>query len=156
MDPVYMESRRLLPRNLSVLLAVTLIAAWASILVTKMFYYDGIPDIALAVCGVVFAATIILCFVLRFDITVYEDRIEIFYIYKTTVITKPEIIDTRVGELNLIKNYSAWNLKGVRYRTCSAIGEDMGIGLKVTGKRVLYLSSKDPEAIASHLPKESE
>ena len=30
----------------------------------------------------------------------------------------------------------------------------MGIGLKVTGKRVFYLSSKDPEAIAALLPKE--
>ena len=42
----------------------------------------------------------------------------------------------------------------MRYRTFSAVGEDLGIGLKVTGKRVYYMSTKDPEAIATLLPKE--
>jgi len=153
MDPEYKESRSILPRNLTILLTVMLVVAWISILVTRQFYYSGIPMIALTVCGVIFAAAIILCFVMRFDITVYEDRVEIFYIYKTTTIPKEQIIDTRVGELNRIKNYSDWNLKGVKYSTSSAVGEEMGLGLKVTGKRVFYLSSKDPEAIAALLPK---
>ena len=57
--------------------------------------------------------------------------------------------------LNIIKNYASWNLKGVKYRTYSVIGEDMGIGLKVTGKRVFFLSTKDPEARAALRPKEA-
>ena len=64
-----------------------------------------------------------------------------------------EIIEVRIGELNVIKNYSNWTLKGVKYRTYSAVGEDMGVGLKITGKRVIYLSTKDPEALAAALPK---
>jgi hypothetical protein len=130
-----------------------LVVTWIAMVVTKYAYSD-LPTMALIVCGVVFAICVILCFAMRFSITVYDDRIEIFYIVRRTTIPKSEIITTRTGEINLIKNYSDWNLKGVKYKTYSAIGEEMGIGLKVTGKRVFYLSSKDPEAIAALLPKE--
>jgi len=143
----------ILPKNLAILLSAMLVVTWIAMVVTKYAYSD-LPTMALIVCGVVFAVCVILCFAMRFSITVYDDRIEIFYIVKRTTIPKSEIITTRTGEINLIKNYSDWNLKGVKYKTYSAIGEEMGIGLKVTGKRVFYLSSKDPEAIAALLPKE--
>jgi hypothetical protein len=143
----------ILPKNLAILLSAMLVVTWIAMVVTKYAYSD-LPTMALIVCGVVFAICVILCFAMRFSITVYDDRIEIFYIVKRTTIPKSEIITTRTGEINLIKNYSDWNLKGVKYKTYSAIGEEMGIGLKVTGKRVFYLSSKDPEAIAALLPKE--
>jgi hypothetical protein len=143
----------ILPKNLAILLSAMLVVTWIAMVVTKYAYSD-LPTVALIICGVVFAICVILCFAMRFSITVYDDRIEIFYIVKRTTIPKSEIITTRTGEINLIKNYSDWNLKGVKYKTYSAIGEEMGIGLKVTGKRVFYLSSKDPEAIAALLPKE--
>ena len=153
MESSYQESRMILPKNLAILLSAMLVVTWIAMVVTKYAYSD-LPTMALIVCGVVFAVCVILCFAMRFSITVYDDRIEIFYIVKRTTIPKSEIITTRTGEINLIKNYSDWNLKGVKYKTYSAIGEEMGIGLKVTGKRVFYLSSKDPEAIAALLPKE--
>jgi len=153
MESSYQESRMILPKNLAILLSAMLVVTWIAMVVTKYAYSD-LPTVALIICGVVFAICVILCFAMRFSITVYDDRIEIFYIVKRTTIPKSEIITTRTGEINLIKNYSDWNLKGVKYKTYSAIGEEMGIGLKVTGKRVFYLSSKDPEAIAALLPKE--
>ena len=60
----------------------------------------------------------------------------------------------RLEDENIIKNYSDWTLKGVKYKTYSVIGLDLGIGLKVTGKRVFFMSAEDPERIASLLPKE--
>ena len=153
MEPSYQESRMLLPKNLAILLAAMLIITWVAMLVTKLFYYQGMSMTAILICGVFFAACVLICFGARFTTTVYDDRIEIFYIVKKTVIPKSEIITTRVGELNIIKNYSDWTLKGVKYKTYAAAGEEMGIGLKVTGKRVFHLSSKDPEAIAALLPK---
>ena len=153
MESSYQESRMILPKNLAILLSAMLVVTWIAMVVTKYAYSD-LPTVALIICGVVFAICVILCFAMRFSITVYDDRIEIFYIVKRTTIPKSEIITTRTGEINLIKNYSDWNLKGVKYKTYSGIGEEMGIGLKVTGKRVFYLSSKDPEAIAALLPKE--
>ena len=154
MEPEYQESRMILPKNLAIILSLVLAATWLSIVVTRYVYYSGIPESAIIIVGVVVIIAVILAFVLRFRITVYPDRIDIMYIIRTTSIPKEQVIDTRVGELNVIKNYSNWTLKGVKYHTYSAIGEDMGIGLKVTGKRVYYLSSKDPQAIADLLPKE--
>lgn len=144
----------ILPKNLAILLSAMLVITWLAMIVTKFAYYDGLSTTAIVICGVFFAICVILCFAMRYSVTVHEDRIEIFHIIKRATILKEEIITTRTGEMNIIKNYSDWNLKGVKYRTYSVVGEEMAIGLKVTGKRVYYLSSKDPEAIAALLPKE--
>lgn len=154
MEPSYQESRMILPKNLAILLSAMLVITWLAMIVTKFAYYDGLSTTAIVICGVFFAICVILCFAMRYSVTVHEDRIEIFHIIKRATILKEEIITTRTGEMNIIKNYSDWNLKGVKYRTYSVVGEEMAIGLKVTGKRVYYLSSKDPEAIAALLPKE--
>jgi hypothetical protein len=154
MEPEFQESRTIVPKNLSIILALVLGATWVAILVTKFFFYGGMPDWMIYVSAAVFAVAIVISFLMKFEVTVYSDRIDMKYIIKTVSIPKEQIIDTRVGELNIIKNYSNWTLKGVKYRTYSAIGEDLGIGLKVTGKRVFFLSSKDPETIAALLPKE--
>lgn len=144
----------ILPKNLAILLAAMLVITWVAMLVTKLVYYQGMSMTAIIICGVFFGLCIIACFAARFTVTVYDDRLEILYVIRKTVIPKSEIITFRIGELNIIKNYSDWTLKGVKYKTYAAVGEDMGIGLKVTGKRVFYLSSKDPEAIGALLPKE--
>ncbi len=154
MDPAYLESRVVLPRNLTIILTLVLLATWAFMTGYKYLYYPDIPDAAIIGSGIVFIIGCAICFLWKFSITVYDDRIEMKYAFMTTSIPKEQIIDTRVGELNIIKNYSDWTLKGVKYKTFSAIGEDMGIGLKVTGKRVFFMSTTDPEAIAALLPKE--
>ncbi|MBR6214196.1 MAG: hypothetical protein IKQ67_06100 [Candidatus Methanomethylophilaceae archaeon] len=154
MEPSYQESRMILPKNLAILLAAMLVITWVAMLVTKLVYYQGMSMMAIIICGVFFGICIIACFAARFTVTVYDDRLEILYVIRKTVIPKSEIITFRIGELNIIKNYSDWTLKGVKYKTYAAVGEDMGIGLKVTGKRVFHLSSKDPEAIGALLPKE--
>jgi len=155
MDPSFQESRMVLPKNLALLLTAVLIITIASMVVTKMCYYQNMNEWAIGICAIVFAISIILCFIMRYSVTVYDDRIEVFYIVKKTVIPIEEIIDTKVGEITVIKNYANWNLKGVKYRTYSAIGDDYGVGLKLTGKRVLYLSSKDHETLYALLPKEA-
>ncbi|MBQ8373347.1 MAG: hypothetical protein IJX35_03435, partial [Candidatus Methanomethylophilaceae archaeon] len=64
------------------------------------------------------------------------------------------VIDRRVGEIAAIKSYDNWNLKGVKHRSYVAIGEDNGVAVKLTGKRVLVLSSVDPQSIAELLPRD--
>ena len=155
MDPEYQETTMLLPKNLAVLLSLMLVATWVSMLVTKLFYYTGMPSWMLYIAAAVFAVIIFLCFWMSLSVAVYADRVDIRYVVKTTSIPMEQVIDTKTGEINIIKNYAGWNLKGVKYRTYSVIGEDMGIGLKLTGKRVCFLSTKDPSAIAALLPKEA-
>lgn len=152
MEPSYRESRMILPKNLAIIAALMLIASYAAILVTD-YFYDCSSDAINIACGVVFLIAIVICFALRFTTEIYGDRIELKYIVKKTVIPFEQIIETKTGELNIIKSYTAWSLKGVKYHTYSAVGEDMGVGLKVTGKRVYYFSTTDPDTVASLLPK---
>ncbi len=155
MDPSFQESRMVLPKNLTLLLTAVLIVTIISMAFTKLWYYQAMNEWAIYACAIIFAIAIAVCFLMRYSVTVYEDKIEVFYIAKKTVVPMDEIIDTKVGEISIIKNYANWNLKGVKYRTYSAVGDDYGVGLKLTGKRVLYLSSKDHEALYALLPKEA-
>jgi len=154
MDPSFNESRMVLPKNLALLLTAVLIATVAAMACTKLWYYKEMNEWSIYACAIIFAIAIVLCFLMRYSVTVYEDRIEVFYIVKKTVIPMEDIIDTKVGEITVIKNYANWNLKGVKYKTYSAIGDEYGVGLKLTGMRVFYLSSKDHEALYALLPKE--
>ena len=144
----------LLPKNLAVVLSVMLLVTWASMVATKYLYYSGMSTWAIAIAGIAFVIIIVLVFWMRFTVKVFDDRVELTYILRTATIPKEEIIDTRYGELNVIKNYANWNIKGVKYRTYSVIGEELGVGLKVTGKRVFFFSCSDPDAVAALLPKE--
>ncbi|MBE6528552.1 MAG: hypothetical protein E7Z64_05255 [Thermoplasmata archaeon] len=154
MDPVYQESRMVLPKNLAILLAAVLAATWLFMIVNKLVFYDGMPVLAIILFGAAFAVLGAMCFLMKSSITVYEDRVVLKHILHSHEIPMEQIIDTKVGDLDVIKNYSDWTLKGVKYRTFAVIGEDRGIGLKVTGKRVFYLSSQDPEGIAALLSKD--
>ncbi len=156
MDSAFLESRPIMPRNLSILLAAVLIATLAFMLFYKYVYYPDLPDLAIAACAIAFILGIAASFLLYFKTEITEDSIVFTYMFRRTEVRKEEIIDTRTGELNIIKNYSNWTLKGVRYKTFSAIGEDLGVGLKITGKRVIFFSTKDPDTIASLLPKEEQ
>ena len=142
-----------MPRNLTIILAAVLIVTVASMAVTKYVYGSDIPEFPIIAAAIIFAIAIMFCFISKFTISIYDDRIEITHILRKVTVKFEEIIEVRIGELNVIKNYSNWTLKGVKYRTYSAVGEDMGVGLKITGKRVIYLSTKDPEALAAALPK---
>ena len=155
MDPAYQESRMVLPKNLTIIMSLVLIATWAFMIVYQYMYA---PEESMAWTfgvGAAFLAVIIIAFLMRFTIKVYDDRIEFFYIFKTTIVKKEDIIDTKSGELNIIKSYTPWSLKGTRYTTCSAVGEEMGVGMKLKGKKVYYLSTTDPDAIMALLPKKT-
>ena len=154
MDPAYQESRMIVPKNLAILMAVMLIVTWASMLFTRYVLNISMPELALWISGAFFITTILLIFAMKYSLKVYDDRIEAFYIFRTTTLMKSDILETKSGELNIIKSYTPWSLKGVRYRTFSAIGDEMGVGLKMKGKRVYYLASVDPEVVLALIPKE--
>jgi len=156
MDPVYQESRPVLPKNLTIILSLVLIATWAFMIVYGYFFTPNESMTWTYIVGIAFLIVIALVFLMRFTISVYDDRIEFFYIFRKTVVMKEDIIDTKTGELNIIKSYTPWSLKGTRYKTFSAVGEEMGVGIKVKGKKVYYMSTTDPDAIASLLPKKEE
>lgn len=156
MDPKFQESRPIMPLQLTYVLSAVLIATVAFMAISKYALDTDMPGWAIPVVAVVFVVIIVLSFVLKLSVMINDDGMDIQYAIRKVHIPMDEFIDRRVGEMSLIKSYDNWNLKGVKHRIYAAIGEDDGVAMKLTGKRVLVLSSKDPQAIADLLPTDEE
>ena len=154
MDPLYRESRPILPRNLAYLAAVVLIATLAFMVFSQYVLNTRMPSWTIPVSAVVFIVIIVVLLVLRMDVSVHADRVEIVYAFRRTVIEQREIIDVRRGDLTEIRNYGNWNLKGVRHKLYSRIGDDDGVAMKLMGKRVVVFSTADPETVFPLIPRE--
>lgn len=154
MEPLYRESRPLLPRNLTYLVAVVLVATLAFMAYSQYVLETQMASWMLPVSAVVFVVVIVILFVLRLDLEVYDDRVEITYLFRRSVIEGREVIDVRKGELSDIKNYGNWNLKGVKHRTYSRVGDDEGVAMKLLGKRVVVVSTSEPDTVFGLIPRE--
>ncbi len=154
MDPKYQEKRPILPLQLTYVLTAVLVATVAFMVFSRFVLDTAMPTWAIPVVALVFAIIIVGCFTLKFSVVITEDAIDVQYAVKKLHIPMDEVIDRRVGEIAAIKSYDNWNLKGVKHRSYVAIGEDDGVALKLTGKRVLVLSSVDPQSIAELLPRD--
>ena len=152
MDPLFEENRPIMPRNLSVITAAVLIATVAFMAIYGSAANVDMPPWAVPVTAVAFAVIILLMFILRFDLTVRSDGVSIVYAFMRVDIGADEIIDMRFGDLGDIRNYANWNLKGVKHRSFSCIGDEGGIALKLLGKRVIVASTEDPESVSKLIP----
>lgn len=154
MEPLYRESRPLLPRNLTYLVAVVLVATLAFMAYSQYAMGTEMASWMLPLSVVIFAIVIIILLVLRLDFEVYDDRVEITYLFRKTTIQGREVMDVRKGDLTEIKSYGGWNLKGVKHRTYSRIGDDEGVAMKLLGKRVVVVSTSDSERVFPLIPRE--
>ena len=156
MDPRFQESRPILPTQLSYILVGTLAATVAFMAVSKYVMGVDMPGWAIPAVGLTFAAVVAVAFTMKLTVRVTDDGIDVKYAVRSVHIPMDEVMDCRMGELALIRSYGNWNLKGVKHKAYMAIGEDLGVAVKLTAKRVLVLSSADPEALYRALPKEEE
>ena len=152
MEPLYRESRPIMPRNLTYLVAAVLLATLAFMALSESLTGAGMPVWMIAASAVVFIIIIVALLVLRLDLVIYGDRVEITYAFRRITVRSEEIIDVRLGDLSDIRNYANWNLKGVKHRSYTRIGDECGIAMKVTGKRVVVVSTQDPESAARAVP----
>ena len=114
------------------------------------------PSWTIPASAVIFAVIIVVLLVMRLDLEVYGDRVEITYVFRRTVIEGSEVIDVRRGDLTEIRNYGNWNLKGVKHRSYSRIGDDEGVAMKLMGKRVVVVSTSEPEIVFGLIPRAPE
>ena len=156
MEPLYRESRPILPRNLAYLAAAVLIATLAFMVFSQYVLDTQMPSWTIPASAVIFAVIIIVLLVLRLDLEVYGDRVEITYVFRRIVIEGSEVIDVRRGDLTEIRNYGNWNLKGVKHRSYSRIGDDEGVAMKLMGKRVVVVSTSKPETVFGLVPRAPE
>ena len=153
-DPSRRESAPLLPRNLAWILAAVLVATLACMAYTAYLTDSGMPSWIVPLSAVVFLAAILLCFAARMDVEVSGDGVRVTYLFRRREYPRDQIIDKRFGDLENIRNYSQWNLKGVSHKSYTRVGEEGGVALKLKGKRVVVFSSSDPEGMYGIVPVE--
>lgn len=153
-DDAYREGGPLLPRQLTYILAAVLVATLGCMAYMELATDAGMPGWTVPVSAVVFAIVIVFAWVARLDVEVSDAGIEIKYLFRTVSLPRDEILDKRVGDLDQIKNFATWNLKGVKHRLYSRVGEEGGVAVKLKGKRVAVISSADPEAMFARVPLE--
>jgi len=156
MEALFYESRPLLPRNLAYILIGVFAATLAFAAVMQFATDIDFTPWALPVLALVLVVVMVLSITLKHAVSVTEEAVYIVQGYRRITIPMAEIFDSRQGELALIRSYSEWDLKGVKHKAYMAVGDDLGVAMKLTGKRVVTVSVQDPEAMIRHLPQEGQ
>ena len=149
-DILYAENGPILPRNLAWILAGTLMATLAFMLIMVGTIGWG----PVCIVAIAFIAASIASLVLEMSVTVTEEGVELKHMFRTIVFPADQIIDKRSGALEDIRSYSQWNLKGVSHKSYLRIGDDDGVALKLKGKRVAVISSTDAQSFFDAVPVE--
>ncbi|AIZ56520.1 hypothetical protein Mpt1_c06340 [Candidatus Methanoplasma termitum] len=151
MTKTFEEVQDLIPKKEFFILTAVLISTSIFIFICTFVESLNMPVWAFPITTVTFAAIIIFCFFVKLKISIEGEVISIMFI-KSYAIKFEEIIDYKVGDLNIMRNYSGWGIKKVTFRNLVCFGYDSGISLKLTGRKVMTISLSNPEQFASLLP----
>jgi len=151
MAKTFEEVQNILPKDAFVIMSVVLIATDVFILICCFIESLNIPLWVFGATSVIFAAIIVFCLSVKLRIFVENGVIHIRFL-KRYAIPFGEIIDHKVGDIDVIRNYSGWGIKKVTFKNLICAGYDNGVSLKLTGRRVFTLSIGDPDTFASLLP----
>lgn len=145
------EVQDLLPKSAFLILVFVLVATAAFILICHFIESIGTSLWMFAVTTVIFVWIIIFCWLVKLRVNIKDDVISIRFIRKYEI-PFAEVIDYKVGDINIMRNYSGWGIKKVTFKNLICVGYDNGISMKLTGRRVFTISLSEPEKFASLLP----
>jgi hypothetical protein len=148
---VFEETESILPRVAFIALVAILIATDAFIGICTQIDEIGTDVWMFAVSTALFTIIILVFFFVKLRVSVDNSIITIRFIKKYEI-PFTDIIDLKVGDIDIIRNYSGWGLKGVKFKNLICSGYERGISLKLLGKRVFTLSLNDPDALAALIP----
>lgn len=149
-DDTFREGGPLLPRNLTYVVAAVFAATLACMALTT----DSLPSWTLPVTAAAFIVVLAFLWVARLDVEASPEGLRVRHLFKVREFPRDQILDKRTGELDQIRSYANWNLKGVKHSLYSRIGEEYGVAVKLKGKRVVVVSSEDAERLFACVPLE--
>lgn len=146
----YEETESLIPRIAFQMLLIILVASDIFILVctqldigTQMWMFYATT--------LVFVAIALIFGLIRLHITIDDETITVGFL-KMRNIPLSDIIDYKTGDVDILRNYSGWGSKSVKYKNYICNGYDSAISFKLIGRNVVTISTANPEEIISHLP----
>jgi len=151
MTAVFEETENIIPKNAFIALVAILATTSVFMLICTVIESIDTPMWMFIVSTVLFSVMILACYFIKMRIRIEDDIIHIKLI-KHHTIPFTEIIDYKIGDIDIIRNYSGWGFKNVKFKNFICAGYDSGVSLKIMGKRVITFSVSDPEGFVSLLP----
>jgi len=145
------EVQCILPKNAFLIMVFVLVATDVFILLCHFIEPIGTSLWMFIATTVIFAGIIIFCWLVKLRISINDNVISLRFIKKYEV-PFAEVIDYKVGDINIMRNYSGWGIKKVTFKNLICVGYDNGVSMKLTGRRVFTISLSDPEKFVSLLP----
>ncbi|MDR3075406.1 MAG: hypothetical protein LBU30_05150 [Candidatus Methanoplasma sp.] len=140
-----------MPRNSLAIMASVLAATSLFILLCAFIESVKTPIWMFIATSVIFAAIMIFCLSAKIRISIEDEVLHIRFL-RLHMIPLENIIDYKIGDLSIMRNYSGWGISKVTFKNIIAIGYERGISMKVSGRRVFTISLSDPEGFAGLLP----
>jgi hypothetical protein len=151
MTTVFEETEDIIPKNAFIALVAILATTSIFMLICTVVESINTPMWMFIVSTVLFSVLILACYLIKMKIKIEDDVIHIQLI-KHHTIPFTDIIDHKIGDIDIIRNYSGWGFKNVKFKNFICAGYDRGVSLKIMGKKVVTFSVSDPEAFVSLLP----
>lgn len=152
--PVFEEKEDILPRDALYALIAVLVATDVFILICTGLDI-GTPMWMFYATTAVFAFMILASVFIKMTITVDDENLTVRLI-KSHTVPLSSIIDFKVGDVDIVKNYSGWGLKGVKFKNVICIGYERAVSLKLMGRKVITFSTSRPEELVALLPSDAD
>ena len=133
------ETEDYFPRIPMIMLALVIAASELFLIFCIVMGY--VDDMwAFAVITVLFVAFLIFAYLFKVRIKI-EDGILTVRAIKTLRIDLKRTLDVKKGDIDVLRNYSGWGIKKVKFKTYSCPGIDDAVSVKLGGKFVLTMTT---------------
>ncbi|MGI6008729.1 MAG: hypothetical protein ACOX8X_01195 [Methanomethylophilus sp.] len=121
-------------------------AAAAVIAICAAFDIGGVPWWMFWATAVITVLTAVIGYWLKVSIVVTDDDFA-SGIVRTTHVPLKDIIDIKTGDIDIMRNYSGWGIKKVRFKTFACPGIDTAVSVKCAGRLVVTVTTKQPDEL---------
>lgn len=144
MEAIYEETQSLLPETPLRILILSLVACVAFIFICSALGLTAWWQSA--VFAAVSVALIILCMFVKVRIVIDGENLTVRRLRPYTV-PLDHIIDVKKGDIDIMRNYSEWGIKKVKFRNYTVHGIEGAVSAKLLGRIVLTMTTANPDQL---------
>ncbi len=141
---IFEDTQDLVPKIPLLFLSVILVATEVFIVICCALNYTSWWQAG--VLAVIFVIVFAFCHFVKIKITVDENNVT-FYLLKPYTVPLDHVIDVKKGDIDILRNYSGWGIKKVKFRNYVSHGIDGAVSVKVTGRMVVTVTTTRPDEL---------
>lgn len=139
MAVIFEETQDIIP-NISLKILILIIVA-TEVFIAACCALDYTAWWQFGLLTLVFVIFFCICYFVKIRITVTERDISVRML-KTFTVPLDHVIDVKKGDIDIMRNYSGWGIKKVKFKNYAAPGIDGAVSAKLTGRTVLTVTTR--------------